>query len=205
MRLILFLSLLLGLVMTRAALADGGAAAEMGRPGHLAIDGTFSVALGYASTSPPMGSTTSTTVFSLSPTLDYFVAPGVSIGGTVVLQRASETQPGSTADASLTTYGIGPRVGYHAAIGPQLSVWPRAGIVYAQSTLGLTGSPDTSSSRFQAVLSAPFLYHPVPHFFLGLGPEIRVDLTSKESTGGMDMDAEKQTQLAFVSTIGGWF
>jgi hypothetical protein len=199
--------LLVTLVAASPAFADDSPAAQLGQPGHVAIDGSFSVSFGYVSQSPPTGSSTSATVFTVAPTLDYFVAPGISIGGTLELARASSSDSGAmTASTSTATiYGIGPRVGYHAPLGPQLSVWPRAGLLYAHETFSFTGSPDSSGTVITLVASAPLLYHPVPHFFIGIGPEIRVDVSSKDSTGGMDADGSKRTQLALVSTVGGWF
>jgi hypothetical protein len=60
----------------------------------------------FASNKPP-GSSERTTVLDLRPALQYFVAPGLAVGGQLTLGRASSD--GGTS----TTLGIGPLVSYY--------------------------------------------------------------------------------------------
>jgi hypothetical protein len=206
----------MGLAMSHAAFADpapaaapaaaiSGPSTDMGQTGNIAIDADFKVALGWVSTSPPMGSSQSTTVIALDPSVDYFISPNLSIGGAVLLQHTNEEIPNSSNSVTATQIGLAPRVGYVIPVGPQLSIWPRGGLAYTHTTFSVTGSPDETQSVWALVASAPLLYHPVPHFFLGLGPAVRVDLSSSVSAGGTSMDSNKTTSLAIESLIGGWF
>jgi hypothetical protein len=56
-------------------------------------------------------------------------------------------------------------------------------------------SGSNSSTHLGLVLSAPFLYHPARHFFLGIGPLLSVDATGDN----------KQTTFGAGFTIGGYF
>jgi hypothetical protein len=47
----------------------------------------------------------------------------------------------------------------------------------------------------------PVLFHPVEHFFIGLGPYFAMDLSSKVE----DEDNYKDTAFGVQATVGGWF
>ncbi len=49
---------------------------------------------------------------------------------------------------------------------------------------------------------APLLYHPVPHFYVGLGPNILAELG--ESSNGTSATS-KITSYGVFASIGGWF
>jgi hypothetical protein len=55
---------------------------------------------------------------------DYFVLRGISLGAAASFVRSTE------GNASNTIFELAPRIGYEAAIGPWLSVWPRLGFTY---------------------------------------------------------------------------
>src|SRR5687767_7968979 len=61
------------------------AAARMGDPGTISIQGDFQVALSRLSTSVPGDGEDpdAATTLSIAPAADYFVAPGISVGGTI--------------------------------------------------------------------------------------------------------------------------
>ncbi|MEX2282012.1 MAG: hypothetical protein WEE89_05975 [Gemmatimonadota bacterium] len=48
-----------------------------------------------------------TTTLRLAPNLQYFIRPGLAIGGEVLLSRTSR------GDASISQYGVGPRLSYY--------------------------------------------------------------------------------------------
>ena len=98
------------------------------------------------------------------------------------------TQQGSPAFNS-NSLNVGPRVGYNIRLSPDLSVWPSA-----FGALGTSWFTNGSSSALRVGGSVPVLFHPVPHFFVGLGPHLETDLTgsSKSTTYGLGL------------TVGGW-
>lgn len=72
-----------------------------------------------------------------SPTVQYFVRPGLSLGGSVVLSRQSQ------GESSLATVGAGPTVSYFFG-GPDRSVYP---FVSADALYLNTESEGSSSSN----------------------------------------------------------
>ncbi len=192
----------LGLVAAREARADGPAQA-FPLQGHLAVSNDADVSFTYAWTSFNGGGSSSTTTFNLRPAADYFVIDGLSVGGFVLFQYESISPPGGGSSANLTSFGIGPRVGYDIPLSDQFSFWPRGGFaiesVGVSVPVALTGGGSTTSTSsttvFALLLDAPFLFHPAEHFFLGLGPTLTLDLTGDVKTNVFGVD--------FI--IGGYF
>jgi hypothetical protein len=114
----------------------------------------------------------------IQPALDYFIGNGVSVGGVVGFSHGGST----------TTVDLGARAGFNQGLTDKLTFWPTGGI-YASYQSGMGNSSTTA----QLVIYAPFLYHPVAHFFLGAGPylDYQVHPTGYSEYG-----------LDFV--IGGW-
>ena len=59
---------------------------------------------------------------------------------------------------------------------------------------GVTVSDSISHTNLTLNLSAPFLVHPVDHYFLGLSPNLDVDLTGDTRT----------TAFSISFIVGGW-
>lgn len=165
-----------------------------GLDGQLAISSDAGLSLSNTSISGQDGSAT---VLVLRPAVDYFVIDNLSIGGFLGVEYTSS--PGG----SSTVFGVGPRVGYNVPLSRSFSIWPKIGFSFASTsqkaddvTVGevtIEGDDETSTSL---ALNAfvPVMFHPVEHFFLGLGPALDTDLTG---------DA-KATTLAARLTLGGW-
>src|SRR5579859_4154703 len=82
---------------------------EFGNPGVLVFSAATGGNIGYTSTSPPGGgSSTSVIDIRLQPAMHYFVIEGLSVGGVILFDWAKPNQ----GDAA-TTFGIGPTVGYN--------------------------------------------------------------------------------------------
>ena len=145
------------------------------------------------------------------PALDYFVIPNLSVGG-VVLFTHTEQSSGSTANqpsetSSINLYGIGGRVGYNIGISDSLSFWPKLGLLYVGgSTSPAGGGNGISTSAFDVQVYAPFLLHPVKHFFFGIGPFLQTDLTASQSSRGRERPRTptKTTQYGLLFDVGGW-
>lgn len=140
----------------------------------------------------------STTAFQLRPEIDYFISPSVSVGGVLGVVRASDN---STNGGSATTISLGARGGYNMPLTPMVSVWVRLGLSYERISFSGGGGPDVSAYKIPLSLFAAFLWHPIPHFFLGAGPAFATDLTSKVEGN----DADKVTDIGITSVIGGYF
>ena len=93
-------------------------------------------------------------------------------------------------DASSTKLDLGARIGYDLTIQDRIGVWPMAGLFVSYVSDDASHSSNTATSL---TLFAPFLYHPAPHFFVGLGPSFQLGLSGGDY---------KQYGLDF--TLGGW-
>ena len=139
----------------------------------------------------------STTTLILRPAVDYFVIDYLSIGGFLGVQYDS------TSGGSTTAVSIGPRVGYNIPLSERFSIWPKVGFSFASTSqetddvtengVTIEGESETSTS-LQLNLFAPFMFHPVQHFFIGFGPAFDLDLTGDS----------KATTIAARLTLGGW-
>ena len=134
----------------------------------------------------------STTTIQLRPSVDYFVIDNLSVGGFLGLDYA-HMPIGST-----TVFSVGPRVGYDIPFSGAFSVWPRLGLSFAHTRQTvedvIDGDDTTSSSGLALNISAPVMFHPTEHFFVGFGPAFDVDVTGDV----------KATTIAARLTIGGW-
>lgn len=166
-----------------------------GDKGQLAISSDAGFSLSNTNISGGGGSTTS---LILRPAVDYFVVDSFSVGGFLGLEY--NAPPGG----STTAMSVGPRIGYNLRFGNRFSVWPKAGLSFASTTEkvdaitlpdGTRVDPtDTTSTSLQLNLFVPVMFHPVEHFFIGLGPAFDLDLTG----------SNKATTLAVRLTLGGW-
>ena len=146
--------------------------------------------------------------FSLAPAADYFVIDNLSLGleilfGYVSASPGSATNGGVTVSApssNLTEYGFAPRVGYNIPIGSSLSIWPKVFFEHAGYSLGGAGKGYGNIQLLGAYV--PFLYHPVPHFYVGLGPNILTELGA--SSDGASSNS-KITAYGVFASVGGWF
>lgn len=166
-----------------------------GAKGQLAISSDAGFSLSNTSLSESDGS--STTLI-LRPAVDYFVVDNLSLGGFLGLDY--NNAPGG----SSTAMSIGPRIGYNLPFGERWSVWPKLGFSFASTsqktddttlpTGEVVEGRDETSTSLQLNIFAPLMFHPVEHFFLGLGPAFDLDLTGDN----------KATTIAARLTLGGW-
>jgi hypothetical protein len=117
----------------------------------------------------------------VQPALDYFLGSGVSVGGVVGFSHSS------SGSSSSTTVNFGARAGFNQPLADKLTFWPTAG-VYG-SYLNSNGSSTTAAAE----VYAPFLYHPVQHFLVGVGPYL-----------GFQFHGGDFTEYGLDLVIGGW-
>lgn len=166
-----------------------------GDPHQVAISSDAGFSISHTSISGIDGSTTS---LILRPAVDWFVIDSLSIGGFLGVEY--DKTPGD----SSTAVTVGPRVGYNLRFSDRFSVWPKVGFSFASTsqktdaeTLAdgtVVPSQSVSSTSLQLNLFLPVLFHPVQHFFIGVGPAFDLDLTGDN----------KATTIAARLTLGGW-
>jgi len=159
-----------------APAASGGLGQGFGDTGQIVISGE---AAAFFSKTNKAGWTAQ-----ISPALDYFIMPSISIGGNVTAL---------VGDHSHTGFGAGARAGYNLNVTENLGAWPIAGITYAHES-STTGNTTTSLSSTTANFYAPVLYHIIPHLFAGFGPFYNLHIAG---TGNH--------QYGVRSVVGGWF
>jgi hypothetical protein len=120
----------------------------------------------------------------LHPALDYFIVNNVSVGGVIGFQYNSGN-PGRT------TIDLGVRAGYDLFINNQVTFWPTVGIFYEHFSIGSPVNQSGSSTSLN--IFAPFLFHIVPHFFIGAGPDFELPLDGGGNGYGVR------------TVVGGWF
>ena len=111
----------------------------------------------------------------LQPSLDYFIARHISVGGVISID----------AGGGGGSWGFGPRAGFAIPLGERVTFWP---MVMIKAT---HANHNTSTELW---LNAPFLFHLVPHFFVGVGPYFMAQM----SGGGY-------SEFGFHSILGGYF
>jgi len=156
---------------TSPARAFGGSAADLGKQGNFVISNRAN--LGFSQSFHGGGPT-----IDVAPELDYFIVPSVAIGGALIFHH----------DDHNSSFGVQPQAAYHLVISDSWSFWPRLAVTLT------AGSPGDVSVE----LSAPFLLHPVEHFFFGFGPSLTTDVTPPSGAHSFN---------AFGSTfiVGGYF
>lgn len=189
-----------------AGAAMGAATGDFGSQGQIAVsvDLPFrneapELAIVHQSNSMGGGSTTD---IAIQPSLDYFVAPHVSVGGQIGIEHGSAdiTILGTSSSLTVTRFGIEVRGGYELGLNDSVSLWPRLGIGYDHNSFSGGGS-DSSGYDIALLVSVPVLWHPASHFFLGAGPSLATQLVNK--VGGQSQS--KATDVGLTALIGGYF
>lgn len=178
---------------TTSAPAD--VAAAFGQVRQIVVTGDAQVSFAHNSASGGGGSSNTLT---LMPSASYFVVPNVSVGVGLLIQHGSNsfnTGVGSFS-ADVTTIGLILSGGYNLHLTPVLSMWAQLALGYAHTSTS-SGNMSASGHTVPLGISVPFLYHPVEHFFFGLGPSFTTELSSSSSS--------KETSIGISSVVGGYF
>jgi hypothetical protein len=131
--------------------------------------------------------TSAQNLVSLSPTVQYFVLPNLAAGiGLSYSHNAFDGQP------DFNAYGGSASVGYNLHLADIASLFPQLRFAAQREvSSGPGGSTTVSSLDF----FVPVLFHPVKHFFLGIGPAFSIISTGNVSSDGV---------FTVQSVIGGW-
>jgi hypothetical protein len=187
-----------GIVAAAALFAASSAHAQerFGAKGQVVPSG--SAGFSYSSISVT-GASASVVGLQMSPGVLFFVRDGIALGGKLafVYQHVSA---GGTSD-SASSFGIGPVAGVNAPLGERVSWFPQLGITFLTRDLFVAANaPRLNTLALE--MFAPFLFHPVRHFFLGGGPSFSADVVAGINTPG---EAPKTVAVGVQSVIGGWF
>jgi hypothetical protein len=117
----------------------------------------------------------------LQPSADYFIATNVSVGATIGFTHDS-------GNPAFNAFNLGVRAGYNLAISDPVTFWPMVGI-NVDKVFGTGGNTAT-----QLTIFAPFLFHLVPHLFVGAGPDFELALSGGGGNG-----------YGLQTVVGGWF
>lgn len=177
-----------------------------GMRGQYVLTGEIGSAI-YASTFE--GTPSSIEGVSLSPGFDTFVAPNLSLGVGASLVTTSQTSAslsGNVDRQDASSIGVGPRIGFNAPIGRWQSFYPRFVLAGGYETIAASGSSGTRPVDYgggfvTASIFAPYLLHPAPHAFFGLGPWVRRDFFRGVSSPG---SGALSTALGASFIVGGW-
>lgn len=175
--------------------APEGGEELFGQAGQITFDANFRAAIEYEKQSGVSGSPEqSETSVVIQPSLLFFIAPNLAVGGAVSLVHVS-----SEGDNSVTGFGIGPAAAFNVPLSPKVSLFPSLGLFYLHNSWTVNGA-DFSGYDLGLSLAAPLLLHPVPHLFFGVGPHLSYEFVSKIEGD----DAPKALNVGLFLTIGGW-
>jgi hypothetical protein len=168
----------------------------------------------------------SSTVLSVAPAADYFVVRGLSLGAAVSYTYARQQVFCLASAQTSNGIGVSPRLGYNFRLSEAFSLWPKVGVGLKNTWFNIdtTSSPQCvksgavmdpavanetlSEGAFDLDLDALLVFHPAPHFFLGLGPYLTTDLavwgTSNSVSAGPTLVLPKITTYGISFTVGGW-
>ncbi|HET9450810.1 MAG TPA: hypothetical protein VFO83_08015 [Aggregicoccus sp.] len=144
-----------------AEVKAGGGAGNFGQVDQLVLANDFDMRLGYRDTDEKF-------YIRLAPAADYFFQENLSLGAAVQLGTTIGEGP------EVTTLGALVRAGYNMPFQETLSLWPKLGFGIFHQNSSTQLAPDTTS--FQIQLSAPVVFHPANHFFVGAGPNLDIFL-----------------------------
>jgi hypothetical protein len=146
--------------------------------------------------------------------VDYFVGRRVSVGGAVSLSAEQATTPAPpSGDATRSrdySATIGPRLGVALRIADALSLYPIAEVdVGAENYDASAGTIDQRNNTVVVALRllTPLLVHPVPHFFVGVGPSYYHEFLHRmtpANTQSPDTSRARETSVSLALILGGW-
>jgi hypothetical protein len=131
---------------------------------------------------------------SVRPSVDVFIADGISVGGSLAasysdFKRDSPVAEGGGAEvptkSSFTTFGIEPRVGSRLRLTEGLSLWTRIGLGYRASWAGDSGVNGLRADAFSAFARPGLVAELGRHAFLDAGPELRIIHSRLDPASGL--------------------
>jgi hypothetical protein len=96
----------------------------------------------------------------------------------------------------ITNLGLGVRAGYNIPVSESASLWPKVSVSIERNDIPTDQNAGATGGDLAVVadLSAPLLFHPANHFFVGLGPSLALKVGGAEGLN-----------IALNSVVGGYF
>lgn len=187
--------------------------AQFGSEGQMVITTDLHMSFGYTGDTETDDSELR---LRLTPSVDRFLTRNLSVGVVAVLDYSDQTYDAGIGkiNAKTTSGGLGFGFGYNVSIGTLLSWWPRvrAGVSVAGTKVNRTAAtsavdPNSPPSEYTihenwlwTDLFLPLLFHPVPHFFIGIGP-----YGSYEPDHEVGSAHHHRFTVSVATEVGGWF
>ncbi len=144
--------------------------------------------------------------------LDYAITDSFTIGGDlfafITLSSSLSSSSGSSDETKITIIGVSPRAGYLVPLSTSAWFWPRVGFTFDL----LTTSPPSSSggnsstlSQFAAVVEPLFVFSPVQHVGISLGPVVDIPVTGSTSSGSGPSTDISQFHIGLTAGLDVWF
>jgi len=127
------------------------------------------VPFGFFSYSHVSANDQSIEIVSIAPGVLWFFTDSIAIGGSPRYAFTSAALGGSSAHL----LGLEPIVAVAVPLAAQVALFPRFGMEFSWIWSGGTTSNSITLDGF-----APVVFFPVPHLYLGVGPQLRTDLVS---------------------------
>ena len=127
----------------------------------------------------------------LAPAADYFIQENLSIGAQAFIDHNFVSD-----SDDLTNLGLGARAGYNIPMSESASLWPKVGVSFERNDVKTDQNAGSTGGDLALIvnLSAPVLFHPVNHFFVGFGPSVALKVGGAEGLN-----------LSLNSVVGGYF
>jgi hypothetical protein len=100
---------------------------------------------------------------------------------------------------------IAPRLGYAAALGPKVVMWPRVGFTVVK--LSIDDAGDTfSDTAYALTVEVPLVFIVAPHVFLSVAPTLDVGLGGSVSSASASMSQDQTvTSFGLQAALGAFF
>lgn len=128
----------------------------------------------------------------IAPAGDFFIQENLSIGAQAYIDQ---TFIGNDVE-DLTNLGLSARAGYHIPVSESASLWPKVGVGFERNDFKTDQNSGGTGGDLAVVvnLSAPLLFHPANHFFVGMGPMFALKVGGAEGVN-----------ISLNSVVGGYF
>lgn len=183
-----------------------------GARGQFVLSGALSASFGHLGYD---NSDAATTFVELEPAFDHFIGRNFSLGAAAFVRYVDATS-GIGSNTQTFASGAYGRIGTNSPISnlfslrtlTSLGVWIQRvsfeahGDGYMTSVGGqaVAVGSDVTETVVVAEFFAPLLLHPAAHFFVGLGPDLYLDLSHT-----VESSTNRRFFFGVASTVGGWF
>jgi len=171
--------------------------APFGTPGQVVITNGFAFVAEHLRSGGPYPTTQ--TSISIVPAADFFVLPGLNLGGHIGYEKSWMTSAGFMLTGDHAR--IGPSLGYAWNLNEHVSLWPNIVAGFGVSWSREQGDylrPGARSTSVSYGGSLPLVVHVAPHFLIGFGPNAQHNAASWAGKSW------RTTRLAANTFIGGW-